>query len=146
MNTQQVVLALGCGFFGMLISPDNPIGLNERASKHFTSNPQIVDSLIYKGVPIAILAEDHADKKDALAVNNTAEGMTVDTVALNSEGVQVYVSDEDTVKLIINGLAEVASEIDQTWGDNIRNEGFKTYKQWLSKATNALAGMDPVEI
>lgn len=123
----------GCGFAGLLSREDNPLQLSPEVHNFFKANPNIVDEMVRRGAKLSILAQNHAPKAQAMAVENFDPTKTVDTSKALAAGVQTY--NHDTGK-----LSELLTPLMDEGRTLARNN------VWLKATTNILAGMDPVAI
>lgn len=124
----------GCGFAGLLSNEANPLGLSPKVSEFFKKYPNIVDEFYRRGAKLSILANNHAPKENAMAVENLREGVTVDTQKALNEGAQTYNHDTVVLQKVFAPLGESTSAV------------MEMNRRWLKTTTNILAGMDPVEL
>lgn len=140
----EVIDIPGCGYDKFVHSEENPLGFSDKSTRFHRKYPHRAAMFIQRGVKVAVLGGQHADKKDALAVINNEEDMTLNSQKAHRLGQPAYSHDQKPFDEIITALADNADKIDLRWGENIRNKGNERYMEWYKIIGNELAGMTPV--
>lgn len=136
----------GCGFWGAVNSPENPLRFNDRSVKFFKENPRLLQMIIRKGGRLSVLGGHHASKDEgqAWAVRNRDISKTVSRKMIREQGrIAPYAHDDALVDKYFEALANVVEKAGkQKWAKNIRENGHNLNEEWLKVAANLLVGKD----
>lgn len=136
----------GCGFAGLLVKGDNPLGLNQRSQEFFKDNLP-VEAMVKAGAKLTILTGNHAPIGKVDAVRNKVQGKTVDQVAAASKDKPTYSHDDLLVEGLLANLVAVLRESDKDqWADDIKTRANELNYDWLDKTTMILAGKTATQI
>ncbi|MFC1711132.1 hypothetical protein ACFLZ1_00945 [Patescibacteria group bacterium] len=136
----------GCGFAGLLVNTDNPLGMSQTALNFFTQAPSLVEEFVRRNAKLTVLTGDHADKNagKAMAIRNRIPGRTIKQEEAHKLKTPSYCHDDLPLNQVLEELANVVGEKYEAWGEAIRQQAEEINLDWLNKTCNILAGMDPV--
>jgi hypothetical protein len=134
----------GCGFWGMVMSVDNPLGLSSKSHEFFGINPYMLQMLVHKGALVSVLDGHHAPKDTggAWATRNTIAGKTLSRRKVVEQGrVAPYAHDDEPFDRLMHALADVLVEVgEEAWAKALREQYAARNTKWLNTATMALVG------
>jgi hypothetical protein len=134
----------GCGAAKLASSEDNPFGFSERVHQFAMTEKNLIVRFVRGGAKLSILEGHHAEKTNAVALQNLQQNLTYFTNDAVDNDKQAYNHDQKELEKLVNALAEVVGGENKEWEENVKAKGLNLNEKWLKVATNILAGMDPI--